>query len=71
MEYHGRLVHTDRDATMELLELVEDAKDDLVELFADMRIARFDVSRWDFRAAPSAIAVDPELDARLAPRRRG
>ncbi len=56
---------------MDLLELVEDAKADLVELFADMRMAGFDVSRWDFRAAPGAIVLDPALDARLAQRRRG
>jgi hypothetical protein len=71
MEYHGQVIPVDRDATMELLELVKDARGDLVEIFADMRIARFDVSRWDFRAAPSAIVLDPSLDARLAPRRRG
>jgi hypothetical protein len=70
-EYHGRFVSTERDATMDLLELVEDAKENLVDLFADMRIAGFDVSLWDFRAAPSAIVLDPALDARLAPRRRG
>ena len=42
-----------------------------MELFADMRIADLDVSRWGFRAAPSAIVLEPALDARLAPRRRG
>jgi hypothetical protein len=70
-EYHGRFVSTEHDATLDLLELVEDAKENLVDLFADMRIAGFDVSRWDVRAAPSAIVLDPALDARLAPRRRG
>lgn len=71
MEHHGHVIPVDRDATMELLELVEHARGDLVEIFADMRIARFDVSRWAFRAAPSTIVVDAALDARLAPRRRG
>jgi len=71
MEYHGRSVPTDRDATLELLALVEEASEDLVDLFADMRIARLPISRGDFEAAPSRMVVTAELDARLAPRRRG
>ena len=43
-EYHGRFVSTERDATLDLLELVEDARENLVDLFADMRTARFDLS---------------------------
>ena len=50
---------------------MEEASEDLIELFADMRIARLPISRQDFLAAASQIVVTAELDALLAPRRRG
>jgi hypothetical protein len=71
-EHHGATLPTDRDATLELLQLAEDTAHDLVEdLLSDMRIAHLDVSRWAFVSAPRRYEVAPELEARLAPRRRG
>jgi hypothetical protein len=36
-----------------------------------MRIARMSVSRWEFVSAPRRYELAPELEARLAPLRRG
>jgi hypothetical protein len=72
-EHHGRQVTVVDDATLELLKLAEEtAKEDLVEdLLSDMRIAGLGVSRWELMAAPRRIELAPELEARLAPLRRG
>jgi hypothetical protein len=70
-EYHGRFVALDRDATLELLALAEEPRHELTEILGDMRIAGHAISRWDLLSAPHRIELDPELDARLAPRRRG
>jgi len=71
-EHHGHSVPGDRDATLELLALVEEAVGDLREdLFPDMRIDGLDVTRWEFNSAPRRLELAPELEARLAPLRRG
>jgi hypothetical protein len=70
-EHHGHTAPTNRDATMELLELAEETFEDLTDIFADMRIAKLGVSRWDFMSAPRRIGLDPGLVDRLAPLRRG
>jgi hypothetical protein len=71
-EHHGATLPTDRDATFELLQLAHDTARDLVEdLMSDMRIEGLSVSRWEFVSAPRRFELAPELEARLAPLRRG
>lgn len=72
-EHHGHRLSVVRDATLELLLLAEETGgEDLVEdLLSDMRIAELGVSRWELMSAPRRIELEPELEARLAPLRRG
>jgi hypothetical protein len=70
-EHHGHIVSVLSDATMELLELAGDAAEDLVDLLADMRIAGLGVTRWELMSAPRRIELTSDLEARLAPLRRG
>jgi hypothetical protein len=71
-EHHGETVSTSRDATLELVRLAEEAAQDLIEdLLSDMRIAGLGVGRWEFLSAPRRYELSPELEARLAPLRRG
>jgi len=70
-EHHGHVVPLDRDATLELLRAVDEASGDLIELLSDMRIADMAVSRWQIMSAPRRIELEPELERRIAPLRRG
>ena len=70
-EHHGHAVPVSRDATMELLRVVEEASGDLIDLLSDMRIADLGVSRWQIMSAPRRIELAPDLERRLAPLRRG
>jgi hypothetical protein len=71
-EHHGHAISTQKDATLKLLELAQDAGHDLVsDLLGDMRIADLGVSRWELVSAPRRYELDPELTARIAPLRRG
>jgi hypothetical protein len=71
-EHHGHRVSVVDDATLDLLRLAEDAAaEDLLDLLADMRIAGLGVSRWELMSAPRRIELAAELEARLAPLRRG
>jgi hypothetical protein len=71
-EHHGWHVPVANDATMELLELAEEvARDGLIDLLGDMRIAGLGVSRRELMSAPRRIDLAPELNARLAPLKRG
>jgi hypothetical protein len=70
-EHHGDRVSTLEDATLPLLAIADKTAEDLIELLGDMRIAGLDVSRWELMSAPRRVELGPELEARLAPRRRG
>jgi hypothetical protein len=71
-EHHGATLPTDRDAALELVQLADDTAHDLVEdLMSDMRIARLGVSRWEFVSAPRRYELASDLEAQLAPLRRG
>ena len=71
-EHHGETLRTNRDVTLELVRMADDTAHDLVEdLFSDMRIARMSVSRWELVSAPRRYELASELEARLAPLRRG
>lgn len=71
-EHHGHKVSMRHDATLELLELADEAAGDLIaDLLADMRIAGLGVSRWELVSAPRRIELASDLEARLAPLRRG
>jgi hypothetical protein len=71
-EFHGLAVSPARDATLELLGLARETADEgLIELLADMRIAGLGVSRWAVMSAPRRIELEPDLEATLAPLRRG
>jgi hypothetical protein len=71
-EFHGLAVSPARDATLELLRLSEETADNgLIELLSDMRIAGLKVSRWALMSAPRRIELDAELEASIAPLRRG
>src|SRR4051794_15036344 len=71
-QHYGHVVPLRRDATLELLKLVDEVAGDLIEdLLSDMRIAGLGVSRWQFVSAPHRIELASDLEARLAPLRRG
>lgn len=70
-EHHGHAVPTNRDATLELLRLVDETAEDLIEILSDLRIAGLGVSRWEIMSAPRRVELDPALAARLVPLRRG
>lgn len=70
-EHHGHAVPTSRDATLELLRLVDEAVEDLTDLLSDMRISGLGVSRWELMSAPRRIELDPRLAEQIAPMRRG
>jgi len=70
-EHHGHFVSVRDDVTLELLELAAQTAHDLVEILADMRIGGLRVSRWELMSAPRKIELASELQARLAPLRRG
>jgi hypothetical protein len=54
------------------VELADEAAHDIVEdLLGDLRIDGRDVPRWELLSAPRRIELAPELQARLAPLRRG
>lgn len=46
-------------------------EDLIADLLSDMRIAGLGVSRWALASAPRRIELTPDLEARLAPLRRG
>jgi hypothetical protein len=57
---------------LELLQLADVTAHDVVEgLSSDIRIAPLGVSRWEFVSAPRRYELAPELEAQLAPLRRG
>jgi hypothetical protein len=70
-EHHGHAVSVLRDATMDLLAIAGETADDLVDLLAEMRIAGLGVTRWELMSAPRRIELASDLEARLAPLRRG
>jgi hypothetical protein len=70
-EYHGMVLPTQRDATLELLELAREAIDDRIDFMSDLRISGIRVTRWQVFSAPCVIELDAELEAQLAPLRRG
>jgi hypothetical protein len=70
-EHHGHTVPVRRDATLELLRVVEETSGDLIDLLADMRHAGVRVSRWQVMSAPRRIELAPALERELAPLRRG
>lgn len=70
-EHHGHSLSLRDDATLDLLKLARDAAEDLIDLLADMRIAKLDVTRWELLSAPHRIELEPGLEARLAPLRPG
>jgi hypothetical protein len=71
-ELRGLTVPTDRDATMDLLRVVDAtiAEGGFIELLGDMGIAGLPVSRWELMSAPRTIELDPALRESLAPLRR-
>jgi hypothetical protein len=71
MEHHGGSLPTDRDATLELLDLAREALEDRIDLLSDLRIGRLRVTRWQLFSAPCVIELDPELESQLAPLQRG
>jgi hypothetical protein len=70
-EHHGNAVPVSRDATLELLRVVDETCGTLIDLLADMRHAGLRVSRWEVLTAPRRVELAPELERRLAPLRRG
>ena len=70
-EHHGAVVSLRDDETLALLALARDVAEDRIDLLADLRIADVGVSRWQIMGAPFHIELDPELEKRLAPLRRG
>jgi hypothetical protein len=71
MEHHGESVATQRDATLELLDLARETLEDRIDLLSDLRIGGLRVTRWQIFSAPCVIELDPGLEAQLAPLRRG
>ena len=71
MEHHGESVPTDRDATLELLELARETLEDRIDLLSDLRIGSLRVTRWQIFSAPCVIELDPGLQSQLAPLQRG
>jgi hypothetical protein len=71
MEHHGGSLPTDRDATLQVLDLARETLEDRIDLLSDLRIAGPGVTRWQLFSAPSVIELDPELESQLAPLRRG
>jgi catechol 2,3-dioxygenase-like lactoylglutathione lyase family enzyme len=67
----GERVSMRSDASVELLRLAREHRDDVIDLLADMGIGGWKVSRWELMSAPHRIELAPELRARLAPLRRG
>ena len=70
-EYHGLALPTQRDATVELLELAREPLDDRIDALGELRIAGIQVMRWQILSAPCVIELDPGLESQLAPLRRG
>jgi hypothetical protein len=80
--WHGNERHVsvelDRDPTNQLMDVVDDERRDLLNLYADIAHGGdIDVTRWEFYGAPFHINLSKELEARLAgawqprpPRRR-
>lgn len=70
-EHHGHRASMLVDATMDLLELAEEAVGDgLMDLLADMGIAGLEISRWQLMSAPCRIDLSLDLQSTLAPLRR-
>ncbi|MDA0171829.1 hypothetical protein OJ998_22205 [Solirubrobacter taibaiensis] len=70
-EHHGVSISVSEDATIQLLELAEEAAGyGLTELLAGIGIAGLGVSRWQLMSAPRRIDLAPDLLDRLAPLRR-
>ncbi len=66
-EHHGVSISVGEDATIELLELAEEAAGyGLTELLAATGIAGLGVSRWQLMSAPHRIDLAPDLLDRLA-----
>jgi len=70
-EHHGRFVSIRGDATIQLLTLRAETEEDLIDLLADMRISQLPVTRWQIMSAPRRTELASDLEARLAPLRRG
>jgi catechol 2,3-dioxygenase-like lactoylglutathione lyase family enzyme len=70
-ELRGHELPTGRDASLELLEMADEAYRAITLVLADIRIAGYEVSRWELMSAPRRIELAPELRARLGPLRRG
>ena len=68
----GERVSLVEDATLDLVKLAREAWDeDFGDLLAEMRIHELGTSRWELLSAPRRIEITPDLEARLAPLRRG
>jgi hypothetical protein len=71
-ERFGDRVSLVEDATLSLIALAEETwAEDLIDLLADMRMGGIGVSRWALKSAPRRFELAPELEAGLAPLRRG
>jgi hypothetical protein len=70
-EHHGQAVSTVHEASLDLLRLAGEAREDMLGILGDLRIAGMRVSRWQLMSAPSRIELEPDLARRLAPLRRG